>query len=124
MPAHIKVKFQLNKDKLNLLPVHCSPRKINEYLFEDRVEKSLVSIIEQADAHIICFGHTYKPIIKILPAEPSNNTHYRHAINIGSVGKLKDDNPREAMLYLQLMRLVPFSIKRQFRLSLSDLSTM
>ena len=64
MPAHIKVKFQLNKDKLNLLPVHCSPRKINEYLFEDRVEKSLVSIIEQADADIICFGHTYKPIIK------------------------------------------------------------
>ena len=36
LPAHIKVEFQLNEDKLNLLLVHGSPRKINEYLFEDR----------------------------------------------------------------------------------------
>ena len=37
LPAHIRVEFQLNEDKLNLLLVHGSPRKINEYLFEDRV---------------------------------------------------------------------------------------
>ena len=40
LPAHIKVEFQLNEDKLNLLLVHGSPRKINEYLFEDREEKA------------------------------------------------------------------------------------
>ena len=33
LPAHIRVEFQLNNDKLNLLLVHGSPRKINEYLF-------------------------------------------------------------------------------------------
>ncbi len=27
LPAHIKVEFQLNEDKLNLLLVHGSPRK-------------------------------------------------------------------------------------------------
>ena len=32
LPAHIKLEFQLNNDKLNLLLVHGSPRKINEYL--------------------------------------------------------------------------------------------
>src|SRR5438309_3621829 len=31
LPAHIKIEFQLNDDKLNLLLVHGSPRKINEY---------------------------------------------------------------------------------------------
>jgi predicted phosphodiesterase len=36
LPAHIRLEFQLNDDKLNLLLVHGSPRKINEYLFEDR----------------------------------------------------------------------------------------
>ena len=38
LPAHMNVEFQLNNDKLNLLLVHGSPRKINEYLFEDRDE--------------------------------------------------------------------------------------
>ncbi len=82
LPAHIKLEFQLNNDKLNLLLVHGSPRKINEYLFEDRDEKSLLRIMEQADADIMCFGHTHKPYQRILPTEPGENPHYRHAINI------------------------------------------
>lgn len=63
LSSHIKVEFQLNQDKLNLFLVHGSPRKINEYLFEDRDEKSLLRIMEQADADIMCFGHAHKPII-------------------------------------------------------------
>ena len=94
LPAHIKVEFQLNDDKLNLLLVHGSPRKINEYLFEDREEKSLLRIMEQADADIMCFGHTHKPYHRILPTESAEHIHYRHAINIGSVGKPKDGNPQ------------------------------
>src|SRR4051812_32318043 len=46
LPAHIRVGFQLNDDNLNLLLVHGSPRKINEYLFEDREEKSMLRIME------------------------------------------------------------------------------
>jgi putative phosphoesterase len=102
LPAHIKVEFQLNNDKLNLLLVHGSPRKINEYLFEDRDEKSLLRIMEQADADIMCFGHTHKPYHRILPAEPAENTHYRHAINIGSVGKPKDNNPKGCYVILTI----------------------
>jgi predicted phosphodiesterase len=82
----------LNNNKLNLLLVHGSPRKINEYLFEDRDEKSLLRIMESADADIMCFGHTHKPYHRILPTELGENTHYRHAINTGSVGKPKDGN--------------------------------
>jgi putative phosphoesterase len=94
LPAHIRIEFQLNNDIANLLLVHGSPRKINEYLFEDRDEKSLLRIMEQANADILCFGHTHKPYHRILPEDgPSENVHYRHAINIGSVGKPKDGNP-------------------------------
>ena len=39
------------------------------------------------------FGHTHKPYHRILQSEASNTNHYRHAINIGSVGKPKDGNP-------------------------------
>ena len=102
LPAHIKVEFQLNNDKLNLLLVHGSPRKINEYLFEARDERSLVRIMEQADADIMCFGHTHKPYHRILPTEPGENPHYRHAINIGSVGKPKDNNPKGCYVMLTI----------------------
>ena len=59
LPAHIRVEFQLNSDKMNLLLVHGSPRRINEYLFEDREEKSLLRIMQDANADIMCFGHTH-----------------------------------------------------------------
>jgi len=102
LPAHIKVEFQLNNDKLNLLLVHGSPRKINEYLFEDRDERSLLRIMEQADADIMCFGHTHKPYHRVLPTEPAANPHYRHAINIGSAGKPKDNNPKGCYVMLTI----------------------
>lgn len=99
LPAHIKVEYQLNNDKLNLLLVHGSPRKINEYLFEDREEKSLIRIMQDVDADIMCFGHTHKPYHRILQ---SSGRSYRHAINIGSVGKPKDGNPKGCYVMLTM----------------------
>ena len=101
LPAHIKVEFQLNHGKLNLLLVHGSPRRINEYLFEDRDEKSLHRIIEQADADIMCFGHTHTPYHRIL-SDTNDKVHFRHAINIGSVGKPKDGNPQGGYVVLTI----------------------
>jgi len=102
LPAHLKIEFQLNEDKLNVLLVHGSPRKINEYLFEDRDEKSMMRIMEQADADIMCFGHTHKPYHRILPTVITEDVHYRHAINIGSVGKPKDGNPQGCYVLLTI----------------------
>ena len=100
LPAHINVSFQLNDDTINLLLVHGSPRRINEYLFEDREEKSMLRIMRDANAHILCFGHTHKPYHRILEDEVDGKTIYRHAINIGSVGKPKDGDPRGGFVML------------------------
>ena len=102
LPAHIKVEFQLNQDKLNLLLVHGSPRKINEYLFEDREEKSLLRIMQDADADIMCFGHTHKPYHRVLEVTEGGHQLYRHAINIGSVGKPKDGDARGGYVLLHI----------------------
>lgn len=102
LPAHIRLEFQLNHDQLNLLLVHGSPRKINEYLFEDRDEKSMLRIMEGADADIMCFGHTHQPYHRIFPSVETENTHFRHAINIGSVGKPKDKDPRGCYVMLTI----------------------
>jgi diadenosine tetraphosphatase ApaH/serine/threonine PP2A family protein phosphatase len=99
LPSHIRLEYQLNEEKFDFLMVHGSPRKINEYLFVDRDEKSMVRILEQANAHFMFFGHTHKPYHKILTDEKGN---YRHAINIGSVGKPKDGDPRGGYVMISL----------------------
>lgn len=102
LPAHITVEFQLNNDKLRLLLVHGSPRRINEYLFEDREEKSLLRIMQDANADIMCFGHTHKPYHRTLEIEEGDDKRYRHAINIGSVGKPKDGNPQGGYVLIDI----------------------
>ncbi len=102
LPAHIRASFQLNDDKLDLLLVHGSPRKINEYLFEDREEKSLLRIMKDAGADIMCFGHTHKPYHRIIEENDGGGLHYRHAINIGSVGKPKDGNPQGCYVIIEI----------------------
>ncbi|GGH32651.1 metallophosphoesterase family protein [Dyadobacter endophyticus] len=103
LPSHIRLDFQLNDKPLSVLLVHGSPRRINEYLFEDRDEKSMLRIMEQASADVMLFGHTHKPYHRILDSAASDGTeHFRHAINIGSVGKPKDGDPRGGYVILHI----------------------
>lgn len=95
LPRHLRLEFEMaDGDWLQLMLVHGSPRRINEYLFEDREEKSLLRILEGANADILCFGHTHKPFHRVLSGGTPEAPHFRHAINIGSVGKPKDGDPR------------------------------
>ncbi|CAG5074738.1 hypothetical protein DYBT9623_05426 [Dyadobacter sp. CECT 9623] len=103
LPAHIRLDFQLKDKPFSVLLVHGSPRKINEYLFEDRDEKSMLRIMEQAGADVMLFGHTHKPYHRILNSVETDGTDYfRHAINIGSVGKPKDGDPRGGYVILNI----------------------
>ncbi|HMX05063.1 MAG TPA: metallophosphoesterase family protein [Chitinophagales bacterium] len=98
LPAHIRVDHLIQEETMSLLLVHGSPRRVNEYLFEDREEKSMLRIMQQANADIMCFGHTHKPYHRIL----QDGDRYRHAINIGSVGKPKDGDPRGCYVMLTI----------------------
>jgi predicted phosphodiesterase len=102
LPAHIRLEYQLNEEKFNVLLVHGSPRKVNEYLFEDRDEKSMLRIMADANADIMCFGHTHQPYHRILNSGTDGSDHFRHAINIGSVGKPKDKDPRGGYVILTI----------------------
>jgi len=99
LPRHIRLEFELQDGApLTVMLVHGSPRKVNEYLFEDREEKSLLRILEGAGADVLCFGHTHKPYHRILAHED----RFFHAINIGSVGKPKDGDPLGGYVLLHL----------------------
>lgn len=72
---------------LEVLLVHGSPRKVNEYLYEDRPDRSFERLLDQAKVDVLVCGHTHLPYHKVLPSG-------RHVVNAGSVGKPKDDDPR------------------------------
>ena len=102
LPKHMRLDFQDEPCTLSLLMVHGSPRRINQYLFEDFPEGSFLRLLEGAGADILLFGHTHKPYHRALPYEHEGETRYRHALNIGSVGKPKDGDARAAYLLLHL----------------------
>ncbi len=110
LPRHFALDFEHNGEKFKFLMVHGSPRKINEYLFEDRDEKSLMRIMEFGHADIMAFGHTHKPYHRILqniveernPDSTGKEATFRHAINIGSVGKPKDGDNRACYVMLDI----------------------
>lgn len=91
LPAHIALKL----GELSVLLVHGSPRKVNEYLFEDRPVDYFERIMDAAEAEVLVCGHTHLPYHKILPSG-------RQIINAGSVGKPKDGDPRAGYVVLRV----------------------
>lgn len=105
LPRHLRLTLgaprQPDAAPVEVLMVHGSPRRINEYLFEDRPDRSLVRMMETAGADVMLFGHTHKPYHKALAVEvDGGGIVYRHAVNTGSVGKPKDGDPRAGYVLL------------------------
>jgi putative phosphoesterase len=85
------LRFELGGLRVRL--VHGSPRKVNEYLFEDKPARTFERIAAGADCDVLVFGHTHKPWIH----------EYGGVlfVNCGSVGKPKDGDPRAAFALLE-----------------------
>jgi putative phosphoesterase len=85
-----EIRFQAESVRFRL--VHGSPRRMNEYLFEDRDPRSLERIATGADCDVLVFGHTHKPWTREIGGV--------RFVNAGSVGKPKDGDPRAAWVLL------------------------
>jgi putative phosphoesterase len=85
------LRFELGGQHVRL--VHGSPRKVNEYLFEDKPARTFERIAALSDCDVLVFGHTHKPWIH----------EYGGVlfVNCGSVGKPKDGDPRAAFAVLE-----------------------
>ena len=85
------VRFDLGGRRVRL--VHGSPRKVNEYLFQEKPARTFERIAGIADADVLVFGHTHKPWIDTFADVLF--------VNCGSVGKPKDGDPRAAYAVLE-----------------------
>ena len=105
LPRHIRLTLAAPRSPkaqpVEVLMVHGSPRRINEYLFEDRPDDLLLKRMAGAGADVMLFGHTHKPYHKTLAdSTEAGEVRVRHAINTGSVGKPKDGDPRAGYVLL------------------------
>lgn len=95
-----------------ILLVHGSPRRINEYLYEDRSLASFQRLAAVSGGDAIVFGHTHLPYTKLLDGVLF--------VNVGSVGKPKDGDPRACYAVLTeregkldvTFRRVPYDVAR------------
>ncbi len=73
--------------------VNGSPRKVNEYLFEDKPASLYERLAAAERDPVLAFGHTHKPWVH----------EYGGVlfVNCGSVGKPKDGDPRGAFAVLE-----------------------
>lgn len=92
----LKPEIRLEADGRRVLLVHGSPRKINEYLFEDRPISSFHRLAASSNADIIVYGHTHKPYTKLVDGVLF--------LNVGSVGKPKDGDRRACYAVLDTTR--------------------
>jgi len=87
------LRFAMGNQRIRL--VHGSPRKVNEYLFEDKPESLYNRLAGSAECDVLVFGHTHKPWIHTYGGV--------QFVNCGSVGKPKDGDPRAAFAILELV---------------------
>jgi putative phosphoesterase len=85
------LRFSVGATAVHL--VHGSPRKVNEYLFEDKPPRLYERLAAAETDPVLVFGHTHKPW-----AHEYGGVLF---VNCGSVGKPKDGDPRGAFAVLR-----------------------
>jgi putative phosphoesterase len=90
----LSIQIRVDIGGKHLLFVHGSPRKINEYLYEDRPQATFENVAKLAGADLLFFGHTHLPYQKQV-----KRTLF---INTGSVGKPRDGDPRAGYVIVVL----------------------
>jgi predicted phosphodiesterase len=126
-------RFVLQTPAGELLAVHGSPRRINEYLFEDRPEHAMARMAEENPYRAILFGHTHVPYAReVAHGDAGATTLF---VNVGSAGRPKDGDWRVCYAVLDPAALaagapavefvrVPFDYERLAgALSRTDLTT-
>lgn len=97
-----EIRFEADGKRFRL--VHGSPRRMNEYLFEDRPLSSFQRLAATSEADVLIFGHTHKLYTKRV-----DNVLF---LNAGSIGKPKDGDPRACYVVLDTSGDVSLEFRR------------
>lgn len=77
---------------VRVLLCHGSPRRVHEVVESDAEPAVLAAYIDEADADVVCCGHSHAPFHRVVVAYD----RCLHWVNAGSVGRPRDGDPRAA----------------------------
>ncbi|UMB61296.1 metallophosphatase family protein [Lutibacter sp. A80] len=98
LPRHLTLSFITNNKPFKLLMTHGSMKAINDYMVIDYPEQEVLDMMQLHQADMLLCGHTHKPFHRVI----KDGEVYKHVVNIGSVGKPKDNDPRICYAILEL----------------------
>jgi diadenosine tetraphosphatase ApaH/serine/threonine PP2A family protein phosphatase len=105
-------QIRFEADGCRFLLVHGSPRRINEYLYEDKPDQTFARVAAGAHADVIVCGHTHRAYDKTVAGA--------RFINVGSAGKPKDRDPRACWAFIETS---PDAVRVEFRRVAYDIET-
>lgn len=114
LPRHLRVELGESGRGPELLMVHGSPRRVNEYLYEDRPDATFRRLLEEFEADVLAFGHTHIPYERSVPGDEDGGGLAGRVVNTGSVGKPKDGDPRACYALLRIEEGQPVEIEVEF----------
>lgn len=118
LPFSVLLTFKFPFQTVRLAMVHGSPVSNEDYVTEKIPNDSLLAMLDEISADILLLGHTHKPFHKAISCEEENRKIYKHAINVGSVGKPKHGNNKSCYAILDIDENIqlnnPDSIKVNF----------
>jgi putative phosphoesterase len=85
-------QLEFNLGEYEVLLVHGSPRRLNEYLYAG--SEQIEEVLAEVDADILVCGHTHLPYHRLIAGQ--------HVINVGSVGKPKHGNPNSIYTIIEV----------------------
>ncbi|MBN1192846.1 MAG: metallophosphoesterase family protein [Coriobacteriia bacterium] len=88
--------LRLEEGGASILLCHGTPRLISGLLGPDTAGPHLVSLARAAEADVVCCGHLHVPFHRSIPTEAG----VVHWVNVGSVGRPRDGDPRAAWVEL------------------------
>ncbi|MDO8848726.1 MAG: metallophosphoesterase family protein [Coriobacteriia bacterium] len=88
----------INEGGTRIVLCHGTPRFVSEIVASDAPAPLLVALAREAEADVVCCGHTHVPVHRSVPSEDG----VVHWVNVGSVGRPRDGDPRAAWAELVL----------------------
>lgn len=103
LPSIIKLEFKIAERCIKVAFVHANPSNNIDYIEPDTSDADLKTLLKKAEADVLVMGHTHKPFHSVLTYNnKENQNEYRHAINVGSVGKPKHGDNRACYVTMEV----------------------
>lgn len=115
LPSAIKLEYSIGKKPVIITMVHANPLDNKTYITAKAGDERLKGFLDKANADVLLMGHTHIPFHRAIFSEEENRKIYKHAVNVGSVGKPKHGDNRACYVTMEIDEKTSLNEPEAFR---------